>query len=51
MGSSEVGKTAPLDVLVQRNPDGTIQGDIVVGGRPLPVSLSSVQLVIVSNST
>jgi ABC-type multidrug transport system ATPase subunit len=32
------GKTTLLDVLAQRKTDGTIHGEILVDGRPLPVS-------------
>ncbi|RAK81560.1 putative ABC multidrug transporter [Aspergillus fijiensis CBS 313.89] len=38
MGSSGAGKTTLLDVLAQRKTDGTIQGSILVDGRPLDVS-------------
>ncbi|KAF2871313.1 ABC-2 type transporter-domain-containing protein [Massariosphaeria phaeospora] len=38
MGSSGAGKTTLLDVLAQRKTDGTIRGEILVDGRPLPVS-------------
>ncbi|PYH86260.1 hypothetical protein BO82DRAFT_428710 [Aspergillus uvarum CBS 121591] len=38
MGSSGAGKTTLLDVLAQRKTEGTIQGSIMVDGRPLPVS-------------
>jgi ABC-type multidrug transport system permease subunit/ABC-type multidrug transport system ATPase subunit len=38
MGSSGAGKTTLLDVLAQRKSEGTIQGSILVDGRPLPVS-------------
>lgn len=38
MGSSGAGKTTLLDVLAQRKTDGTINGEIMVDGRPLPVS-------------
>ncbi|KAJ4342309.1 hypothetical protein N0V95_006984 [Ascochyta clinopodiicola] len=38
MGSSGAGKTTLLDVLAQRKTDGTIQGSVLVDGRPLPVS-------------
>lgn len=38
MGSSGAGKTTLLDVLAQRKTEGTIQGSILVDGRPLPVS-------------
>ncbi|KAL1584624.1 hypothetical protein WHR41_07009 [Cladosporium halotolerans] len=38
MGSSGAGKTTLLDVLAQRKTDGTIHGEIMVDGRPLPVS-------------
>ncbi|EPQ31307.1 uncharacterized protein PFL1_01492 [Pseudozyma flocculosa PF-1] len=38
MGSSGAGKTTLLDVLAQRKTDGTIQGSILVDGRPLSVS-------------
>ncbi|KAF2000580.1 ABC multidrug transporter-like protein [Amniculicola lignicola CBS 123094] len=38
MGSSGAGKTTLLDVLAQRKTDGTINGSILVDGRPLPVS-------------
>lgn len=38
MGSSGAGKTTLLDVLAQRKTDGTIQGSIMVDGRPLPVT-------------
>lgn len=38
MGSSGAGKTTLLDVLAQRKTDGTIHGEILVDGRPLPVA-------------
>jgi ABC-type multidrug transport system permease subunit/ABC-type multidrug transport system ATPase subunit len=38
MGSSGAGKTTLLDVLAQRKTEGTIHGEILVDGRPLPVS-------------
>ncbi|KAL6702825.1 hypothetical protein ACN47E_000911 [Coniothyrium glycines] len=38
MGSSGAGKTTLLDVLAQRKTSGTIRGEILVDGRPLPVS-------------
>ncbi|PYI04413.1 hypothetical protein BO78DRAFT_431332 [Aspergillus sclerotiicarbonarius CBS 121057] len=38
MGSSGAGKTTLLDVLAQRKTEGTIQGSVLVDGRPLPVS-------------
>lgn len=38
MGSSGAGKTTLLDVLAQRKTDGSIQGQIHVDGRPLPLS-------------
>jgi len=38
MGSSGAGKTTLLDVLAQRKTEGTIQGSIMVDGRPLPIS-------------
>ncbi|KIW91600.1 uncharacterized protein Z519_07567 [Cladophialophora bantiana CBS 173.52] len=38
MGSSGAGKTTLLDVLAQRKTEGTIEGSILVDGRPLPVS-------------
>lgn len=38
MGSSGAGKTTLLDVLAQRKTQGIIHGDILVDGRPLPVS-------------
>ena len=38
MGSSGAGKTTLLDVLAQRKTDGTINGSILVDGRPLSVS-------------
>ncbi|KAL2857263.1 ABC-2 type transporter-domain-containing protein [Aspergillus pseudoustus] len=38
MGSSGAGKTTLLDVLAQRKTAGTIQGQVLVDGRPLPVS-------------
>ncbi|KAK9455927.1 putative Brefeldin A resistance protein [Dipodascopsis uninucleata] len=38
MGSSGAGKTTLLDVLAQRKTDGTINGSIMVDGRPLSVS-------------
>lgn len=38
MGSSGAGKTTLLDVLAQRKTDGTIHGEILVDGRPLPIS-------------
>ena len=40
MGSSGAGKTTLLDVLAQRKTDGTIQGEILVDGRPLSVSFA-----------
>ncbi|EOA88814.1 uncharacterized protein SETTUDRAFT_159994 [Exserohilum turcica Et28A] len=38
MGSSGAGKTTLLDVLAQRKTAGTIRGEVLVDGRPLPVS-------------
>ncbi|KAL5113816.1 hypothetical protein ACEQ8H_008317 [Pleosporales sp. CAS-2024a] len=38
MGASGAGKTTLLDVLAQRKTEGTIHGEILVDGRPLPVS-------------
>ncbi|KAF9691100.1 hypothetical protein EKO04_010842 [Ascochyta lentis] len=38
MGSSGAGKTTLLDVLAQRKTDGTIHGEVMVDGRPLPLS-------------
>lgn len=38
MGSSGAGKTTLLDVLAQRKTEGTIHGEILVDGRPLPIS-------------
>lgn len=38
MGSSGAGKTTLLDVLAQRKTEGTIQGSILVDGRPLSIS-------------
>ena len=38
MGSSGAGKTTLLDVLAQRKTEGTINGSIMVDGRPLSVS-------------
>ncbi|KAF7184934.1 ABC multidrug transporter atrF [Pseudocercospora fuligena] len=38
MGSSGAGKTTLLDVLAQRKTAGTIQGSVLVDGKPLPVS-------------
>ncbi|PLB53830.1 pleiotropic drug resistance protein, ABC superfamily [Aspergillus steynii IBT 23096] len=38
MGSSGAGKTTLLDVLAQRKTEGTINGSVLVDGRPLPVS-------------
>jgi ABC-type multidrug transport system ATPase subunit len=38
MGSSGAGKTTLLDVLAQRKTQGTIQGSVLVDGRPVPVS-------------
>lgn len=38
MGASGAGKTTLLDVLAQRKTEGTIQGSILVDGRPLTVS-------------
>ena len=38
MGSSGAGKTTLLDVLAQRKTQGTIHGEIMVDGRPLPLS-------------
>ncbi|CAA9962447.1 ABC transporter [Pyrenophora teres f. maculata] len=38
MGSSGAGKTTLLDVLAQRKTQGTIKGEVLVDGRPLPVS-------------
>jgi len=37
-GSSGAGKTTLLDVLAQRKTEGTIQGSILVDGRPLSIS-------------
>jgi ABC-type multidrug transport system ATPase subunit len=38
MGSSGAGKTTLLDVLAQRKDSGIIKGEVLVDGRPLPVS-------------
>ncbi|KAJ5902715.1 hypothetical protein N7495_003243 [Penicillium taxi] len=38
MGSSGAGKTTLLDILAQRKTEGTINGSIMVDGRPLPIS-------------
>ena len=38
MGASGAGKTTLLDVLAQRKTDGTINGSILVDGRPVSVS-------------
>jgi ABC-type multidrug transport system ATPase subunit len=38
MGSSGAGKTTLLDVLAQRKDTGVITGEVLVDGRPLPVS-------------
>lgn len=38
MGSSGAGKTTLLDVLAQRKDTGLITGEVLVDGRPLPVS-------------
>ena len=38
MGSSGAGKTTLLDVLAQRKTQGTIDGSILVDGRPVPIS-------------
>lgn len=38
MGSSGAGKTTLLDVLAQRKTEGTIEGSILVDGRPLSMS-------------
>lgn len=38
MGSSGAGKTTLLDVLAQRKTEGTIHGEILVDGRPLPIA-------------
>lgn len=38
MGSSGAGKTTLLDVLAQRKTEGTIEGEVHVDGRPLPVA-------------
>jgi ABC-type multidrug transport system ATPase subunit/ABC-type multidrug transport system permease subunit len=38
MGSSGAGKTTLLDVLAQRKTEGTVNGSILVDGRPLSVS-------------
>lgn len=38
MGSSGAGKTTLLDVLAQRKTAGTIQGSVLVDGRPIPIS-------------
>jgi ABC-type multidrug transport system ATPase subunit/ABC-type multidrug transport system permease subunit len=38
MGSSGAGKTTLLDVLAQRKTQGTIQGSVLVDGRPIPIS-------------
>ncbi|KAK5172741.1 uncharacterized protein LTR77_002861 [Saxophila tyrrhenica] len=38
MGSSGAGKTTLLDVLARRKTQGTINGSVLVDGRPIPVS-------------
>lgn len=38
MGSSGAGKTTLLDVLAQRKTEGTINGSVLVDGRPLSIS-------------
>jgi ATP-binding cassette subfamily G (WHITE) protein 2 (SNQ2) len=38
MGASGAGKTTLMDVLAQRKTDGTINGSVLVDGRPLSVS-------------
>lgn len=38
MGSSGAGKTTLLDVLARRKTEGYIDGNIMVDGRPLPIS-------------
>jgi ATP-binding cassette subfamily G (WHITE) protein 2 (SNQ2) len=38
MGSSGAGKTTLLDVLARRKTEGTINGSVLVDGRPIPVS-------------
>jgi ATP-binding cassette subfamily G (WHITE) protein 2 (SNQ2) len=38
MGASGAGKTTLMDVLAQRKTDGTVQGSVLVDGRPLSVS-------------
>ena len=38
MGSSGAGKTTLLDLLAQRKTQGTINGSVLVDGRPIPVS-------------
>jgi len=38
MGASGAGKTTLLDVLAQRKTDGTINGSVLVDGRPLSIS-------------
>ncbi|KAK3672744.1 hypothetical protein LTR78_007330 [Recurvomyces mirabilis] len=38
MGSSGAGKTTLLDVLARRKTQGTIQGSVLVDGRPVPIS-------------
>jgi ATP-binding cassette subfamily G (WHITE) protein 2 (SNQ2) len=38
MGSSGAGKTTLLDVLAQRKTEGTIEGEVHVDGRPLPIA-------------
>ncbi|RSL53451.1 hypothetical protein CEP53_007758 [Fusarium sp. AF-6] len=38
MGASGAGKTTLLDVLAQRKTEGSINGSIMVDGRPLPIS-------------
>jgi ATP-binding cassette, subfamily G (WHITE), member 2, SNQ2 len=38
MGSSGAGKTTLLDVLAQRKDTGVITGEVLVDGRPLPIS-------------
>ena len=38
MGSSGAGKTTLMDVLAARKDEGTITGEVLLNGHPLPVS-------------
>lgn len=38
MGSSGAGKTTLMDVLAARKTDGEIHGEVLMNGKPLPIS-------------